>query len=74
MKAVAVAAFIALLGAIFLASVALADEPQSNSAVPEVPAGATPQPNGSTGNPGTPESNSAVPEVPAGQTPQPNPP
>jgi hypothetical protein len=44
--------------------------PQSHSAVPEVPAGSNPEPNGggSNGNP----SGSANPEVPAGQTPQPN--
>jgi hypothetical protein len=57
-----------------IASSALADEPQSVSAYPEVPAGANPQPNGngSNGVNGNP-SQSANPEVPAGATPQPNP-
>ncbi len=64
-----VALFVAAVLLLVAGGLALAG-PQSHSAVPEVPAGSNPQPNGggSHGNP----SGSANPEVPAGQTPQPN--
>jgi hypothetical protein len=60
-----------------IASSAVADQPQSVSSYPEVPAGNSPQPNGNGGGSGgngvnCNTSTSACPEVPAGANPQPN--